>query len=424
MKMPLKAAAAALVSIGLLAGCSSTPATEVAGNTLTVWALTDDTGYLKSVTKDFEQANPGTTMRLVEYANEAYKTAIQVAVASDNPPDVFWNDPGEASLKFVRDNQVLDLSDTAQADGWRQKLAAGTVESVALDGKVWGVPWTQQSKFMFYNPAIFENNSVSVPKTLNDLLSTCKALKGKGVTPISFGNSERWTGLHYMTTINQKVVGEKQIAADYAETTPADQLYTDPAYAKALQVLVDMREAGCFNEGVNSVTPEIARATFYTGKAAMTFCGTWCLSVFDQNGMKGKYASFPFPAIEGGAGDQGVLISGPTVMQVSSKTKQPDLAKKFASFLVSSSEQRKLVDMSSKIPTNTAAAKGATMDPAFASVVEQLGAATGTTLWIDSATPATVSDAYQTVIQKVLGGGATPDQAMEQVRQAAVAGKK
>lgn len=423
MKTTMKIAAAAVVSAALLAGCGGPAGGDSASKELSVWVTTDDTGYFKSVAKDFEAANPGTKIQLVEYANEAYKTSIQVAIASDKQPDVYWNDPGEASFKFVRDDQVLDLTETAKADAWADKLAAGTVDTVTLDGKVWGVPWTQQSKFMFYNPELFEQHNVTVPTTLNELLGTCEALSAKGVTPISFGNSERWTGLHYMTTINQKVVGEKQIAVDYAETGPADQLFTDPAYAKALQVLVDMQGAGCFNDGVNSVSPEIARATFYTGQAAMTFCGTWCLGVFDENGMSGKYSSFAFPAIEGGAGDQGVLITGPTVMQVGAKTKQPELAKKFVSFMVSDSEQRKLVEMSAKIPTNMSAAKGMEVDPQFASVIEQIDKATGTTLWIDSAASAKVSDVYQTVIQEVLGGNSTPEQAMERVREAAVASK-
>ena len=392
-------------------------------STLTIWVLNDIAPHFKEVAADFEKANPNVTITVRDYPNEAYKTAIQVGVASNQPPDIFFNEPGETAFKFVRDDQVMDLTAVAKKAGW-DKTLKGTVGGFTLDGKIWGMPYTQQSKYFYYSKEIFANEKIKIPTSFNGLLSTCKTLKAKGIVPISFGNSERWPGIHYMTILNQKVVGDAQIAADYSLKPAADKLFTDPAYATALQKLKDMQDAGCFNNAVNSVSPEIARATFYSGKAAMTFCGTWCLGIMDSNGFKGKYGNFRFPRMEGGKGNQGYVISGPSGLQISAKSTNKEVATDFLAYFISVKPQARMVETTNRIPANPAAVKGLTLEPALAAVIADLGKASGSVLWLDSAVESGVSDAYLNMIQEVLNGTKTPQQAMETVREAALVAKK
>ena len=392
-------------------------------STLTIWVLNDIVPHFKEVAADFEKANPNVTITVRDYPNEAYKTAIQVGVASNQPPDIFFNEPGETAFKFVRDDQVMDLTAIAKKAGW-DKTLKGTVGGFTLDGKIWGMPYTQQSKYYYYSKEVFVNEKIKIPTSFNGLLSTCKTLKAKGIVPISFGNSERWPGIHYMTILNQKVVGDAQIAADYSLKPAADKLFTDPAYATALQKLKDMQDAGCFNNAVNSVSPEIARATFYSGKAAMTFCGTWCLGIMDSNGFKGKYGNFRFPKIEGGKGNQAYVISGPSGLQISAKSTNKEAATDFLAYFISVKAQARMVETTNRIPANPAAVKGLTLEPALAAVIADLGKASGSVLWLDSAVESGVSDAYLNMIQEVLNGTKTPQQAMESVREAALVAKK
>jgi raffinose/stachyose/melibiose transport system substrate-binding protein len=390
---------------------------------LTMWVLTDIAPYYKGLAEEFQKTNPDVTITVRDYPNEAYKTAVQVGVASNQPPDIFYNDPGEASFKFVRDGQVMDLTAAAKEAGWDQTLKS-TLSAYTLDGKIWAAPYTQQSKYFYYNKEMFASEGLEIPATFSDLLTMCQTLSSKGITPIAFGNSERWPGIHYMTILNQKVVGDEQIAADYSLTPDANTLFTDPSYATALQKLKDMQDAGCFNNAVNSVSPEIARATFYTGKSAMTFCGTWCLGIMNSNGFEGKYGTFRFPVIEDGKGNQDYVISGPTGLQVSAKSPHQDAAVAFLAYVVSTEAQARLLSETQRIPTNTAAVEGLELDPALAEVITDLGKASGTTLWLDSAVESGISDTYQNMIQEVLNGTKTPEEAMVSVREAALVAKE
>ena len=109
-----------LITAGLaLASCGAFVALAQQ-STLTIWVLNDIAPLFKEVAADFEKANPNVTITVRDYPNEAYKTAVQVGVASNQPPDIFYNDPGEASFKFVRDG----LAKIAAADATAPKAPA------------------------------------------------------------------------------------------------------------------------------------------------------------------------------------------------------------------------------------------------------------------------------------------------------------
>ena len=410
------------VMLGLVGGLAQAQ-TPLKGDVV-VWMHADNAKYFQGVADNFMKANPTVKVTVREYPNEAYKTAIQVGVASNQPPDVFFNWAGDDSFKFARSNQVLDLSSYAQSAGWNKTLSKGALGAFSQGGKLWGAPFSQESKFFFYSKDLFAKENLKVPTTFTDLLGTCKTLKAKGITPISFGNSERWPGVHYLTILNQKVVGEKQTAVDYGLSAPADKLFTDAGYVAAFQDLKDMQDAGCFNNAVNSVSPQIAEASFYSGQAAMNYCGTWCINTMDTNGFKDKYGLFRFPSIAGGKGDQNYVIAGPIGLQVSAKSQNKPAAAAFVAYAVSRPSQVALLSNEKRIPVDAAAAATVKVEPIQAQAIADLGKADGTALWLDTVLENSVAEAYLNGIQEVLNGTKTPQQVMGAIRQAALTAKQ
>ncbi|MFB9994818.1 ABC transporter substrate-binding protein [Deinococcus oregonensis] len=411
-----------ITALSLMGGAAQAQ-TPAKGNVI-VWMHADNAKYFKTVADNFMKANPEAKVTIREYPNEAYKTAIQVGVASNQPPDVFFNWAGDDSFKFARSNQVLDLTPYAQSAGWGKTLGKGALNAFSQDGKLWGAPFSQESKFFFYNKALLAKQGLKVPTSFSQLIGSCKTLKAKGITPISFGNSERWPGVHYLTILNQKVVGEKQTGLDYRLQASADKLFTDAGYVRAFQMLKDMQDAGCFNNAVNSVSPQIAEATFYSGQAAMNFCGTWCINTMNTNGFKDKYGIFPFPRVEGGKGDQNYVIAGPIGLQISAKSQNKPAAAAFVAFAVSRSSQIALLADEKRIPVDAAAATTVKVEPIQAEAIADLGKASGTALWLDTVLDNTIAEAYLNGIQEVLNGTKTPQQVVGVIRQAAINAKQ
>jgi raffinose/stachyose/melibiose transport system substrate-binding protein len=413
------------IKIGFLSLVLTLLVSAQAQTTLNLWMLADGSldPYFEEIVAGFQEANPDIKVNMQTYANEAYKTAIQVGIASSEPPDIYFNWAGEDSFRYVREGQAAPLTEYATRDGWGD-LAPGATAAFSLNGDVYGVPMQQLSKYFYYNKEIFEREGLSEPASFDDLLALCTTLKDKGITPISFGNSERWPGVHYMTIFNQKVVGEATTAGDYDLSNAADQLFTDPGYALAFQKLLDMQGAGCFNDAPNSISPEVARALFFSGETAMTYCGTWCINIMNTNGFEGKFSLFRMPAITDGKGNQNFVMAGPQGVQVSANTSDKEAAAKFISYLMSQESQALMLNKYDSLVVRADAVVPDETDPMVAWVIDDLSTAEGTAMWLDTLLENSVSEAYLNNIQEVLNGTKTPEQAMEAVRAAAVTAKE
>lgn len=381
------------------------------------------TPLAEDIIKNFEEAHPDINVNLVVYPNEAYKTAIQVALASDNPPDVFFNWSGEDTGRFVREGLLADLTSFAEMYGWNDKLSQASLDAFVFDGKLYGLPYEVDSKWFYYNKAIFETEGLSEPSTFAELLQLCSTLRERGYTPISFGNSERWPGVHYMTILNQKVVGEDRIALDYSLQAPPEELFTDPGYAEAFQKLIDMKEAGCFNNAINATSPEIGWAMFYTGQAVMNYEGAWAMSLFDKNDFAGQYGLFKMPPIEGGRGNQNIVVGAPNGLEMSASADQ-EAAAKFLDFFVNEASQRLLVERLSRIPANPEALNSQQASPEMLEAVSDIREADGMVPWLDVQLESSLADTYLDVIQKVVGGSMTAEEAANAVREQALISKQ
>ena len=64
---------------------------------LDLWFNSDDlfNQYNEKIIAEFEAANPDIDIVYNPYSNEAYKTNLQVAIGSDDPPDIFFNWAGD-----------------------------------------------------------------------------------------------------------------------------------------------------------------------------------------------------------------------------------------------------------------------------------------------------------------------------------------
>ena len=397
-----------------------------AQTTLEYWTTANEqTGpYYEALVERFNESQDEVEVVLRTYANEAYKTALQVGLASDNPPDVFFNWAGDDTNRFVREGQLLALSEAAQQDGWADTLSEGAVEAFSLDGTIYGAPISQESKFIFYNTRIFEENSITPPATFSELLDICRTLSESGVTPMSFGNSERWQGVHYLSIFNQKLVGEEQIGEDYTLETPAEDLFTNPGYTEAFQTLLNMQDAGCFTAAPNATSPEIAWAEFYTEQVAMTYGGTWTIAIYNENGFEGQYDFFRMPPIEGAPGNQNYVLAGPIGVEVSARTENPEAAQQFVAFVVNSDNQRAFYEDAGRIPVDASVVSEESASQTLYAAVQDLSTAEGTVLWLDTVLEASVAEAYLDVIQEVLNGSRTPEEAADVVRQAALAAQE
>ncbi|MBI4921129.1 MAG: extracellular solute-binding protein [Devosia nanyangense] len=395
--------------------------------TLKMWTL-DNTGYpefIAQAAEKFKKLHPGVTVVHETFPGDQYKTSIQVALVGSAPPDVFFNWAGQDAARLVKDGLVLDLTELGNADGgFRHTLSEGWQDTFRYDGGIYGVPVDAVSVYLYYNKGFFDEHKLLPPKAFSELTGLCKAVRAidPNIVPMPLGNAGRWKAIHLMTMLNERVVGQAASAADYGLTAPADQLFTNPGYAGAYGALLEMQDAGCFEDAPNATESEQADVMFSSGVSPMAWCGTWCMSDFDTAGV--PYDMVRFPAIEGGKGDAGAYFLVPEGYQVSSKTAHPDLAAAWVSFLVSDAQAEKFAEILKFLPANANSidkVDGATEHFKFAAA-DMASYSAGVNV-LDVLLEASVAEAYLNATVEVLNRTLTPEQAVAQIRDVALKAK-
>jgi len=378
--------------------------------------------YNDKIIAAFQAANPDIEIVYSPYSNEAYKTNLQVAIGSDDPPDIFFNWAGDDTARFAREGNLLDLTPYSAQYKWGDQLSPAMLAAFTVGDKLYGTPYSQEAKYFYYHKDMFDQMGLKVPETFDELLALCTTVSKAGVTPLAFGNQERWEGVHYLTIFNQKVVGEATIAKDYSLSNDADKLFTDPGYVEAFNRLKTMQAAGCFGDAVNSTTPDAALIQFVNKQTAMYYQGTWIIGSLKDNGLEGQYGMFRMPPMTdaGAKGNQNFVLAGPVGLEISNKTKYPAEAAKFLDFYVSQSSQAALLEDTNRIPVRTDAVDKEKAPAGVVAVAEDLGKGEGTAMWLDVVLENSISEVYLNSIQEVLAGTKTPEQAVQAVREQAL----
>jgi raffinose/stachyose/melibiose transport system substrate-binding protein len=411
-------------AIGLSAMTASALA-EVTVTFLHKWPEPENMAYFDKAVKEFEAAHPDIKIKMEAVADEPYKDKIRVLMASEQVPDVFFSWSGEFGKKFARGGRALDITAAVYDSDWKDRFSEASMGPFKYQGKLYGVPINVDAKFMLYNKKIFADQGIAEPKTYAEFLDACKKLKAAGVVPIAFGNQYPWAASHYIGDLLGKLVPNDVRLADYELTAPADKLYTDPGYVRALTEFKRLNDEGYFNRGSNALTHAIARGSFLAGRTAMIY-----MELVEFNQLKGTKAEkdgwdfFKLPGFADGKGDGGLLTGAPDGFMVSAKTTHPKEALEFLKFLTSADQGKKYV----KVTGMTSAVKGSiTAENADAMTLkglDVLNAASGLALWLDTDMDARSTEVLLAGSQAILNGTETPEQVMAKVRETALAVQK
>ncbi|WP_323765837.1 ABC transporter substrate-binding protein [Marinovum sp.] len=425
--MALRTAISRIARVGALSLGAAALAGSAGAVDLTMWTLVenDNPEFIAEAAEAFKQTHPDVNIIHETFPNEAYKTQIQVALTGSDAPDVFFNWAGEDAARLVRDDLVLDITEYKDVDGgFGEYLGEGWLSSFEYDGRNYGVPAQAVSKYFYYNVPFFEEHGLTPPDTFDGLLTLCQDIRAvdPDIVPWALGNSERWKLNHVITMLNARVLGTEATAEDYALTASDEELFADPGYVEAWQKVVDLQDAGCFQDAPNATSPEASRSMFAAEISPLIYCGSWCANIFNDEGFE-DFAMFRMPGIEGGAGDPGAGFMVPSGYQISASTEHPEMAAAWVSFLVSDEMSLRFAEVVGGIPSNPALIDQFKGSENFKWISEDMATATGSVNVLDVLLEASVANAYLDAGVEVLNRTKTPEEAMADIRAVALDAK-
>ncbi len=374
--------------------------------------------YIERKLAEYEELHPEIEFVIESAQNDPYKEKIKVVIAGDDAPDIYWSWCGEFSERFLREGLMLDLTPYMEADPeWKDSLMESQLAKYNKDGVQYGIPFRLDCKLFFYNTKVFEEHNLSVPTTWDEFITVCETLKAAGITPISYGNQEKWPSTHYIGTLNQLLVSDEVRAVDY---TPATGEFTDPGYVEALEYYKTI--VSYCNDGVNGTTADMSRTNFALERAAMYYAELIEIPYIGDLAPDFEYGMFNFPVIEG-AGNPDILTGVPEGFAVHAGTAYPDECVEFLKWFLGTESGKDQVQSIGWFNAAKGVTEGVT-DTKLLDGYEVINNAKEMGEWFDNALYSTVADEYMTAASDVTNGDVTPEEAMAKISKTAIEAQK
>jgi raffinose/stachyose/melibiose transport system substrate-binding protein len=380
----------------------------------------------QDMANEYMAAHPNVKINITILENEAFKTKLTSVMQGGTPPDIFQSWGGGVMNDQVDAGMLQDITSYLDADGgaWRNTFGPGALGVYAKDGKNYGVPWDMGMVSWWYNEDLFTKAGISNPPTTwTELLDDVKKLQAAGITPISLGEKDSWTGMHIWSYLATRLCGQ---AGFLAAANRSDGAFTDPCFVEAGKHLKELIDLKPFQAGFLGASHDEMQGTFGNGKAAMELSGQWAPgSEAGQSADKKGVANlgmFIFPAVEGGAGDITDVMGGGNGFAIGKNA--PPEAVDFVKFLTSADNQARVAASGGGIPVVKGGEKGLTApdsqaNPAMIEVLKAVAAAKYFQLYYDQYMPSAMGSVINDAVAKLYAGTSTPEQVAQEIEAGA-----
>jgi raffinose/stachyose/melibiose transport system substrate-binding protein len=386
--------------------------------TLTMWDIYPEGQPFRKVEDNaiarFNKKFPNVKVNVVSYSINDYKPKLVTSLAAGGKDfDVFQTWGGGQLATYARRGQVLEITDAMGKDNWKDRFAPAALTFVTADGKIWGAPVELATVLMFYNTEMFKANNVSVPKTYDELVASCKTFKSKGIIPISMGlNKASWTGDLLYQYLVTRVGGLEPFRK--AITREAGGSFTDPVFVKAGTMLQEMVDAGCFQDGFSGAEYASMRQLLGQEKAAMTIMGSWLPGQISTEfpAFMPKLDYFRFPVVKDGKGVDTDIVGGTNAaFAIAKASKHPAEAIALLQELSSLETASDVLTIAKRLPAAKYTYDAKTVDALTIRVAAELDKATAVQLYYDqSSTPGLANDHLDQLVG-LFSNTTTPDKA-------------
>ena len=410
-RSPIVGIVLVLAILGVLPGLGTAAQDEVE---LRVWDqfTGPESEVVDQIYEAFTEQNPNVTIERESYGTDEMRQTLNTALASGTGPDVILYDPGPGYAGILVDAGLLSpLDDLADQYGWRDRIAEVALQGATIDGQLYGLPLTNDIIGLYYNQTLIEQEGLTVPETVEQLVDFCGQARDKGYVPIAFGDQEGWPAFHQFSITSNQMIGPEAMRALLFENQGS---WDTPEIVTAIRTFfVDLQEAGCFNDDVNAVTYDDANGLFYAGEALMTPTGSWLVNDIRENMPDQEVGLVPFPEIAGGQGRVWPYGVGSAYF-VSAQSEHQTEAGQFLDHLVSPETARRWVGEARFFLPMQVDTAGLDISPLAQSVLDAIQAASAgqTPLGynVDVLAPPQFNETMLDGFQAILAGDKTPEQ--------------
>lgn len=277
---------------------------------------------------DFEKANPGIKVNVQYLPQASLGQATVTALQAGNAPDVLYTNGGTGQLISVfglgKAGYLTDLSQRP----WAKNVPAAAHDMFFDGTKLYGAPMGLSLVGVVYNTALFQQLGLQVPTTFDGLVALCGKVKSAGKTPMALAGQA--PGLYAQAPAAANVYASNP---NWNEDRAAGKVTFagTPGWQAALQEFVDLKNAGCFQEGASADTIVKAFNLLGSNEAVMFLAPSAAIG-----GIMGVNPNFPaamFPVPGPTADTTRAITEYNDSFSVNAKSPNQEAAMKLVDFL-------------------------------------------------------------------------------------------
>jgi len=373
-----------------------------ATGTVEVWAMGTEGELLPQLAEKFQTANPDATVNVTPVPWESAVEKITTAISTGEVPDVL-----QVGTTLMSSFAGLDgLAPTPEGID-SDAFFPGAWDTTVVDGTSYGVPWYVETRVLYYRTDLADDAGVETPQTWDDLKAFAAGLQDAGADyGIALQTRGDSTNLMYFPFYWQ--AGGEIMNDDGTEFTLAND-----AQVKALDYYSSFMAEGLAPQ---VLVEDEKLQNFIDGKLGSYVSGPWDranLLATAGDDFADKFDVTPLPADERSAS-----FIGGSNLAVTADAENPDAAWKFVQYATDPATQVDWFEISNDLPAVQASWDDSALadNPSLAVYGEVLETAKSTPA---IPTWAEVGHELDLILEQVIAGKTTPEDASQQMQDAA-----
>lgn len=346
-----------LVLGGILAACGSENDDASNGNEgedsgdgnvkITFWdenAGPQRTPIWEKLIEDFEAENPNIEVEYVGLPKDSAKSKMDTSIAAEDTPDVASVQTSWLPEFSIRE-ALLPLDDYLADSELNELINQGALDfnkEIVQDGKLYGIPYTQNLDIIWIRSDWFEEEGVKAPETWDEFFQAAHDMTSDD----RYGYTIRG-GAGGSFQLQRLMFAHSGFEEYFDENGKA--VINDPQNVEFLEKYFELYKTATPESDITNDYKEMI-AGFDTGVVAMVHHNIGSFGEHDKALEPDQFEAIPIPKTADG---KYVAEGGNTInMSIFKTTKNPDAAWKFVEFINSAESQSYWNEQVGQIPTN------------------------------------------------------------------------
>lgn len=243
--------------------------------------------------EQFQEDHPEIDLVVETAPGNGIGDLISTSMAANDEPDVFLHWGISRTSTYIDGGRIADLTELLDADPEvRDLYVDGSFRAASLGDGVYGLPINSYTHMFLYDEEQFDAAGVrDAPETVNDVIADASKLNAAGVVPVSAnGTAQRYLLQLYIA----QLIGTPDDVAAYAR---GELDIDEDLLADAAEAIMDMRTAGAFPQGAETLQTLPSVELYNAARAASLYQDSWTFGNLTDEKAEATTVALP-PAID------------------------------------------------------------------------------------------------------------------------------